>query len=568
MRSHPLRTLFIIIIILLSACTGKAATPTPTLSPTALPPTATPTPSPSPTPEPVPWWNQAVFYEVFVRSFADATSGHLANDGIGDLQGLMEKLDYLNDGDPNTSTDLGVTALWLMPIMQSPSYHGYDVSDYYSVNTDYGYNVIFKQFMQAAHQRGMRVIIDLVLNHTSSENPWFVSASADPNSPYRDWYIWSQDKPHYLGPAGEDIWRYSPTGYYYGLFSANMPDLNYNNPQVTTEMDKVARFWLEEMGVDGFRLDAARHLIEEGQNQVDTASTHAWWKQFRTAYKAADPEAMTVGEIWTNRFAAAQYVKGDELDLAFDFSLQDALIGGVNARSAAQLQGALTTSYNLFGSGTSGIFLSNHDMNRVMSRNSGQMDKAKLAAMVLLTAPGVPFIYYGEEIGMTGTKPDLYIRTPMQWSAQANAGFTAGTPWVDINPDYAQVNVAAEAQDPDSLLSCYRSLIHFRNTHPALQSGAYLPVESGSKTVLAYLRSNAQETLLVLINLGREAASDYRLSLKAGPFSGEYGVTLVYGGEETLPTLTANGAGGFDAYQPGVEIPASGMIVIQLLTGK
>jgi alpha-amylase len=407
-----------------------------------------------------------------------------------------------------------------------------------------------------------------VLNHTSDQHPWFVEARDDPTSARRGWYIWSQSLPSYAGPWGEQVWFPSLTGYYYGVFGADMPDLNYTNPQVTAEMDKVARFWLEDLGADGFRLDAARYLIEEGTSQADTVSTHAWWKQFRAVYKAVNPQAVTVGEVASTRYAIAEYVQGDELDLAFDFPLEEALVKGVNARNAGILQAAITESYNQFGSNRSATFLSNHDMNRMMSRIAGQADKAKLAAMLLLTVPGVPFIYYGEEIGMTGAKPDPNIRTPMQWSAEKNAGFSAGSPWEAVNADYGEVNVAAQLQDPASLLSCYRNMIHLRLAHPALQSGDYTPVDTGNKTLLAFLRSSPEETLLVVINLGAKPASGYALTLNTGNLSGTFQASLVYGGKAELPNLSANEAGGFNSYQPSFEIPGSDMVVIQLQAVK
>jgi glycosidase len=326
----------------------------------------------------------------------------------------------------------------------------------------------------------------------------------------------------------------------------------------------VTRFWLEELGVDGFRLDAARHLIEEGRIQENTEATHEWWRDFRTVYKASKPEALTVGEIWTRNSEVATYLQGDELDLAFDFDLATAIVGGVTSRNAERIQKALTASYDLFGSGLSATFLSNHDMNRVMSQFLSDAEKARLAAAVLMTAPGVPFIYYGEEIGMIGVKPDELIRTPMQWSGEENAGFTSGTPWEPINGDYPVKNVAAQSQDPDSLLSTYRELIHLRTNHPALQTGEYSPVDSKDEHILAFLRSNAEENVLVVINLSGESASDYDLTLEEGALLGNYQAILLYGGEAELLQLAANAAGGFDSYQPAPEIPASGTIIIQL----
>jgi glycosidase len=523
-----------------------------------------PTPVWTPPPLQESWWNRAVFYEVFVRSFADSTTGPLANDGIGDLQGLIEKLDYLNDGDPATDEDLGVTGLWLMPIMQSPSYHGYDVTDYYTVNEDYGTNEDFERLMAEAHERGIRIIVDLVLNHTSSEHPWFVEARDDPESEYRDWYLWSEEKPDYLGPWGQEIWHYSPTGHYYGLFWEGMPDLNLENPQVTAEMEKVARFWLEELGVDGFRLDAARHLIEDGDIQENTQATHDWWKAFRTVVKAANPEALQVGEMWTQGPNVVEYLQGDELDLAFDFDLAEVIVNTVLVRTGNRLQTFLTWSYSLYGSGLSATFLTNHDMNRVMSVLRGDAGKAKLAASVLMTAPGVPFVYYGEEIGMTGEKPDEMIRTPMQWSAGENAGFTAGTPWEPVNGDYEEKNVAQQTADPASLLSLYRDLIHLRLEHPALQVGDYQPVTSPDAGMLAYLRCSDEEKLLVIINLSDAPVTGYDLSMDGGSLAGTYQASLLYGGEADLPDLVANGAGGFDSYLPLPEVAGEGMVIVRL----
>jgi glycosidase len=514
------------------------------------------------------WWNTTVFYEVFVRSFADSTTGPLANDGIGDLQGLIEKLDYLNDGDPATTDDLGVTGLWLMPIMQSPSYHGYDITDYYTINMDYGTNEDLRRLISEAHKRGIKVIIDLVLNHTSSMHPWFIESKDNPEFEQRDWYIWSTNNPGYLGPWGEVVWHYSSTGYYYGIFSASMPDLNLENPQATEEMQNVARYWLENAGVDGFRLDGARHYIEEGTAQSDTSATHEWLKTFRNFYKGVNPEAMTVGEVWSKGSDVVKYVQGDELDLAFDFDLATSVVSGVNFQDANRIQKALTTSYDLYGSMLSATFLTNHDMNRVMSQLSMDTSKAKLAASVLLTAPGVPFVYYGEEIGMTGVKPDMFIRTPMQWATQENAGFTKGVPWEPVNIDYGEKNVAEQSTDPTSLLSCYRKLIRLRAEHPALQIGDYKPVDSNNDAVLAFLRSDNETNVLVVINLAEETISDYGLTLKEDSLAGTYQAQTLYGEDVSLQALAANDQGGFDSYQPMPELPSAAVLIIQLIPIK
>jgi glycosidase len=511
----------------------------------------------------LPWWSDAVFYQIFVCSFYDSDG-----DGIGDFNGIIEKLDYLNDGDPKTTTDLGVTGIWLMPINPSPSYHGYDVTDYYGVNSDYGTMDDFKRLLDEAHQRGIYVIMDLVLNHTSVEHEWFQEARDNPESARHGWYVWADENPKYKGPWGQDVWYPTIAGYYYAIFWSGMPDLNYANPEVSAEMQNVAAFWLQEVGIDGFRLDAARHLIEDGQKQENTDATHAWWENFRLQYKAINPNAITVGEIWTTNRAVVKYVEGDELDMAFNFDLASQILDNVDSGYGRGLRDAIRSSYSLFPPGTYATFLTNHDQNRVMDQFAGDVNKARLAATVLLTIPGTPFIYYGEEIGMTGSKPDEKIRTPLAWSGEDNkAGFTTGRPWEAVNRDYAEVNIATESADPGSLLSHYRTLIHLRNDHAALRMGEYIPLDAGNNALLAFLRVSESERLLVVINLSDAAVSDYSLALKQGPLAGEYAAYFLLG-EGELPALAANASGGFDAYLPLPEIPAYGSFIIQLQGDK
>lgn len=498
------------------------------------------------------WWHDAVFYEVFVRSFYDSDG-----DGIGDLQGLIAKLDYLNDGDPSTDDDLGITAIWLMPVMQSPSYHGYDVIDYYTIEQDYGTNEDFHALIDAAHARGIRVIIDLVLNHTSSSHPWFINASSGPDAPYRDWYIWSDENPGFLGPWGQQVWYRRGNAYYYALFWDQMPDLNYRNPAVTAEMYEVIRFWLEDMDVDGFRLDAVRHLIEDGAQQESTPATHAWLDGFHDYYTAIEPEAMTVGEVWADTVTVVPYVARDELDLAFEFSLAEAIIESVTVNTNTAFARRLEQVIESYDPGDTATFLTNHDQNRVMTAVGGNADKARLAATILLTLPGTPFIYYGEEIGMTGQKPDELIRTPMQWSAEAHGGFTSGRPWQPLNADYETVNVAAQAADPGSLLNRYRALIHLRNDHPALRTGALIPLESTCRPVYAFLRQHEEESMLVLLNFAAQEQRDCAFSLPASTLEGgAYAVEELLVGLSGLPNLTVDADGGFAGYVPVAALAA------------
>jgi glycosidase len=515
------------------------------------------------------WWNDAVFYEVFVRSFSDSNS-----DGIGDLVGLIDKLDYLNDGDPATSDDLGVTGIWLMPVAQSPSYHGYDSADYYTVEQDYGSNADFQRLIDAAHQRGIKVIVDLVLNHTSVEHPWFVESASDPSSAKRDWYIWRSADDGSRAPwlGGGPVWHKWGDAYYFGLFWAGMPDLNYRNPAVTAEMQAVARFWLEEMRVDGFRMDAVRHLVEEGQVYSGAPATHEWLVAFDDFIDTIDPEALTVGEVWDTTAAVAPYVRNDEVDLAFEFDLAQGILAsvqrGVPLSSAQELAQMLVA----YPPGQFATFLTNHDQNRVATTLLKDPEGHKLAATALLTLPGVPFIYYGEEIGMTGAKPDEKLRTPMQWTGGANAGFTAGKPWQAVNADAAKVNVAAQEGDPDSLLSHYRRLIHLRNEHPALRRGEFTPLDSSCPTAIAYLRHLPPagpdeidgQTALVVLNLAREGRQadctfSYRGSLLP---AGVYQAQDLLAGNTVAPLTVA--ADGFQGYAPTPSLPAQTSYILLL----
>jgi alpha-amylase len=506
------------------------------------------------------WWNDTTFYEIFVRSFYDSDGN-----GIGDFNGITAKLDYLNDGNPKTTTDLGVTGIWLMPINPSPSYHGYDVTDYYAVNPDYGTMDDFKNFLNEAHKRGIRVIMDMVLNHTSNQNPWFTN-SWDPTSSYHDWYVWSGTKPNYNGPWGQQVWFPSHGEYYYALFGNQMPDLNYTSPAVTAEMDNVIQYWLTDVGVDGFRLDAIKYLIEEGANMQNTESTHAWLQQLRTVYKGANPEAMTVGEVaGDNALILASYTSGDQLDLTFEFDLASAFVQSANDGNAGTAIGQLKLSYKLIPPLQFAPFLTNHDQNRLMSQLNNDPNKVKVAASMLLTSPGVPFLYYGEEVGLEGTKPDEQIRRPMQWSAEKSAGFSTTFPWESVGPDYQTYNVATETGDPTSILEHYRTLIQVRNDHAALRVGDVNFVRADNTALYTILRLSQEEKVLVIVNLSDTPVSGYKLSLdKSNIPVGKYRAFPILGTNEKLTGLTFDNNGGFSDYVPLPEIPAYGTLIIQL----
>jgi glycosidase len=446
------------------------------------------------------WWERGVCYEVFVRSFYDSDG-----DGIGDLRGLTEKLPYISD--------LGASCIWLMPIAQSPSYHGYDVTNYYEINRDYGTTEDFKRLIAEAHKRGISVLVDLVLNHASSEHPWFQSALFVPGSPYRNWFLWSPTARRVPGWQAE-VWHRSPTSneYYYGLFWGGMPDLNLGNPAVQAETKRIARYWLEEMGVDGFRLDAVAHFFESGDTVRDAPATHPWLRDYTAYIHQIAPNAFTVGEVSGSTALLRPYYP-DQLDTYFEFEVADAILDAVRSGSSRGLASALQQAQRDLPPGRWASFLRNHDQTRTMTELRGDVPRAKLAATLLLTLPGVPFIYYGEEIGMTGDKPDPRLRTPMHWARMPAAGFTRGQEWEPLQPDSFTANVAAQDGDSTSLLNLYRRLVHLRAARPELGSAADLTILSGgSDTVFAYLRRAEGRAVLVLANLSGRHVSGPRLS--------------------------------------------------------
>lgn len=542
--------------------TATAVLPTPTTAPTAVPtpippfePTCNTIPAPAASGD-YPWWNDRVFYQIFVRSFYDSDG-----DGIGDFNGIIEKLDYLNDGDPSTSDDLGITGIWLMPITLSPSYHGYDVVDYFAVEPDYGTQEDFQRLLEEAHKRDIKVIVDLVLNHTSTRHPWFQDALNSADSPYRDFYLWTDSPPSYSSPWGTAVWHRSDTGFYYGVFWEGMPDLNYENPNVTAEMNEVIRFWLEEMGVDGFRLDAIKHLIEDGSIQENTPATHAWFEAFHDFYQSINPDAITVGEAWTDTAEVVEYI-GDEVDIAFEFDNAGAILQSAKGERSLFIKSAqqqITAAYPAHQYAT---FITNHDQERVMSVLAGNVGRAKTAASLLLTGPGLPFVYYGEEVGQSGRKPDENLRTPMQWANSENAGFSTARPWNAPQGNYDEFNVGDAAKDPNSLLSHYRALIQLRGRSEALQTGEWLPVETGISALYAFLRRTENQTLLVMMNMGDEPIDQYGLCLQGGSLAEGEVKEVLWQTAVSAPTL--NSSGGFDNYKPFDVLPPYTTYILEL----
>ena len=504
------------------------------------------------------WTRGGVCYEIFVRSFFDGNG-----DGIGDLGGLIRKLDYINDGNPASKTDLGADCVWLMPVAASPSYHGYDVSDYYRVEPAYGTNADFKRLVAAAHRRGIRVLVDMVLNHTSSQNPWFEAALRDTASPYRSWYKFSP-RPLGPGPWGEVAWHRSPVRdeYYWGVFSSEMPDLNYDTPAVREETKKIATFWLRDMGVDGFRLDAVPYLVEQGDCMIGCPGTHLFLHEYAAHADSAKPGAYTVGEAWGDIATQLPYYP-DQLTSYFAFEIADSLLAAVRRGTAGGVLAGYLKLQDTLPAYRWSPFLSNHDGTRSLTALGGDLARARVAATLLLTLPGLPFVYYGEEIGMTGDKPDPRLRTPMQWAPATGVGFTSGTEWESPQPDSLTANVAVESADPGSLLNLYRRLIHLRRSDAALATGTLVPLDAGSPQVVAYLRRAGSRVVLVVANLGDQAASGASLASGARALpAGRYAMRSLLAGSNGAD-LHVRADGRMVNYAPAATIQPRQCMVFQ-----
>ncbi|PIP61035.1 alpha-amylase [Candidatus Roizmanbacteria bacterium CG22_combo_CG10-13_8_21_14_all_38_20] len=484
------------------------------------------------------WSRKAVVYQIYPRSFKD-TDG----DGVGDLEGIIEKLDYLNDG---TNASLGITAIWLNPIYKSPMKDfGYDISDYRDIDPIFGNLDIFDQLVAKAHKRGIKIIMDFVPNHTSSEHPWFQESKKAKDNSKRDWYIWRDPKTdgsppnNWLSVFGGSAWtRDEKTGQYYmHSFLSDQPDLNWRNKDVRDEMADVLRFWLKR-GVDGFRTDAVYHLIKDDEfrdeppNPNYDASRDEPYNALLHVYSQGRPELTetantlcnVLGEQSKNIYMVSEAYLGlpqmmelykacdNSLHAPFNFNLM------MLPWNAAAFKKFIDEYEEKLGPDDwPNYTLGNHDRSRLATR-LGQ-DRARLAAMMQFTLRGMPFVYYGDELGMEDVQmpadatidpwgknlPEFGVgrdpeRTPMQWNSNPNAGFSDVTPWLPVTPDHKEKNVERESRDPNSMLSFFKELIHYRKNSPALLSGSYKPMESDNEHVFVFRRECTSEKLLIAIN--------------------------------------------------------------------
>jgi alpha-glucosidase len=516
-----------------------------------------------------PWWKHAVFYEIYPRSYGDAN-----NDGIGDLNGITEHLDYLKD--------LGVDAIWITPCFPSPQVDfGYDVSDYENIATEYGTLADFDKLAAAAKERGIHIILDFVINHTSDQHAWFKESRSSRDNPKRDWYVWrdgkgpNQPPNNWISIFGGSAWKFDPTTnqFYYHAFYPEQPDLNWRNPAVKTAMFGVTEWWYKR-GVSGFRLDAVDTLYEDPKlrdnpvlPEVDAYGEHEQVRKYNDNFpevhttlqqlrRVADKyDAVLVGETWTeNVQQLKQYYGPHDNEVQMPMDLKFTQLGHTDGKQRLNAPEFRKHIDAMESSGEWPVWVvSNHDIRRVATRFAdGQHDDqiAKAIAGLYLTLRGTPVMYYGEEIGMQNNDPQRKEdvkdpigikgwpkekgrdgeRTPMQWNDSTNAGFNTGAkPWLPV-PDSAKThNVATEEKDPNSVLSFYKAVLKLRHDNAAVRDGNYVGLNETDANVLSFLRKAGSDAVLVVVNCSADAQKA-KFDLGAQGLAGAHAKQLVASG--------------------------------------
>lgn len=496
------------------------------------------------------WWKQSVIYQIYPRSFQDSNG-----DGIGDIRGIIRRLDYLED--------LGIDAVWLSPVYRSPQDdNGYDISDYQDIDPMFGTMADMEELIGEAGKRGIRIIMDLVLNHTSDEHPWFLEAKKSRDNPYHDYYVWRDGTegklPNRMGACfGGPAWQWVPElgQYYFHQFSVRQPDLNWENPRVRQEICQMIRWWMDK-GVGGFRLDVIDQIAKEPDKGItrNGPRLHEFIRELsRETFQKGD--LITVGETWgatpelARRYSSPD---GSEFSMVFQFEHMelDQQEGGgkwdLAPLSLERLKQVLEKwQTGLYGCGWNSLFWDNHDLPRIVSRwgddGKYRVESAKMLAILLHGMQGTPYIYQGEELGMTSVRYEigeyrdietlnLYrerkekgythqeimesiyaksrdnARTPMQWTGGSQAGFTTATPWLRVNPNYLEINAESQIRDPESVYSCYKRLVHMRKEYSVLADGRFTLLEKDSPRIFAYARDNDSQRLLVVCNFSGEEA--------------------------------------------------------------
>ncbi len=490
------------------------------------------------------WWKRAVIYQIYPRSFADSNG-----DGIGDLQGIIAKLDYLED--------LGIDAIWLSPVCRSPQDdNGYDISDYQDIDPMFGTLDDMEALIREAGRHHIRIIMDLVLNHSSDEHRWFQEAKKSRENPYHDYYVWRDgvegEAPNDMRAAfGGSAWEWVPEvgQYYFHQFSVKQPDLNWENPRLRREIYDMINWWIDK-GVGGFRLDVIDQIAKEPDKKITNNGPrlHEYLRELsRETFQKAD--LVTVGEAWGATTELAKlYSNPDNSELSMVFQFEHICLDQIEGKEKWDLaplpfmklkEVFARWQTQLCGRGWNSLFWNNHDLPRIVSRwgNDGQyrVESAKMLAILLHGLQGTPYIYQGEELGMTNVQfgiedyhdietLNLYrerlekgysreeimrsvyaksrdnARTPMQWNDEENAGFTQGTPWLKVNPNYTEIHAAAQVNDGDSVFACYRKLVHLRKEYPVFVDGDFRLLLEDDENIFAYTRTNKDSRLLVICN--------------------------------------------------------------------
>ncbi len=541
-------SILLLAVLLLAGCvrvrTADVAAPTeaPTLAPTAEP--TAPPPAEYAIDDPLLKSagaiedNARVFYEIFVGSFADSNG-----DGIGDLRGIIEKFDYLNDGDPDSGRSLGIEGIWLSPIFQSPSYHKYDVMDYYAIDSDFGTQADLDELIALCHSRGVKLILDLVINHTARSNAWFGAFTKAhrqelTDDPYYDFY--SYYKNGQSAPAGRAFAQLSGTDIYYECnFDGGMPELNYDNPAVREEILKLSRYYLDR-GIDGFRFDAAKYVYFG-----DHKKSVAYWKEYLTTLRQEYPGLYTVAEVWDGDGITSLYYPATN---CFNFSVSG--VEGLMAATAKQgnagnmakyVEKYLASIQNTNPDAMFVPFLSNHDTDRVAGYLTDASGNMQMAANLYILGPGSPFLYYGEELGMRGSRgganTDANRRLAMVWGDGNTVKDPQGTTYAASQQ--IQKGAEQQKQDPNSLYTYYKKLIMIRKANPAIARGTYTSVAVDGSKVGGFTATLDGTTVLVLHNPSRSSKT---LDVSAfGHFTTIRAVIGMHGAELKGPSLTLDG---------------------------
>lgn len=439
-------------------------------------------------------------YSLFPIAFADSNG-----DNIGDIQGIIGQLDYLNDNDPTTDTDLGIDAVWFNPLYPSDTYHKYDIKDYKAIDPSFGTLDDFKELVSEMHKRGIKIILDMVFNHTSDTHPWFTQGISG-KSPFDEYYMIKTKikMSDYPGNAG---WYGKNSRMYFAGFWNEMPDLNAESDLVREELHSVLDFWMD-LGVDGFRYDAVTQIYAVNEYPTGTQLlqlSKQYWMEMKAYVESKNKAVYTVGEAWVSAISASSYAIG--FDSLFNFDLATGIINTVKNGSSANFLDNYINGQKLYDSKTDhyvdAIFLTNHDQNRIMSEVSGDIDTAKMAASILFTLPGIPFVYYGEELGMKGMKPDEHIREGFKWN---DTTMPPVADWVFNQYNQSTPSYEEQVNDPNSMFTHYRTLIKLRKNSEVLRFGDLQKIDSNFKFI-AFSRTYNGKTLIIVHNVSNTQQS-------------------------------------------------------------